>query len=312
MPTNARFVTPYFSTIKLVLFPGVTQVAVQDQQGRQGVQLVDEKPQVRTNITGWIDNTVVRSDNFVFSTESVVAADAIVYPVDVLEAAKQVGVDVAEAWSATFDQVAEEFAATKDQPAGSESAGPPVFLRADAFEANLNPTQKKSVTMKVGVYSDDSYTKLQTYIQLVFEDGETKRERETNLANLTSAKGQLETTLAALDALVAAREANAAVPSSFQYNEYILGQTLEQLHATRTQTAAELASRIQQIAQLSQVLNGDLSTLLGNSTSLHQTVMGSVGALCTAILLTLKQVNPDYADIDAAAIMAKFSTPDIS
>lgn len=312
MPINVRFVKPYFSYIKLVLNAGRTTVAVQDNQGRQGLQLVDEKPQVRTRISGWVNNTVVRVDDFVFSTEEVKEPKATVYSVDVLEAAKQVGVDVAEAWSNTFDQVAEQFPSTKDQPDGSQAVGPAVYFRADSFEANLHPTEKKSVVMKVGVYGDDKYTKLQTYLFLNFEDGETKREREVNLANLKQAKSQIEVSLNGLNALITARQNNAAVPTQFQYNEYTLSQTLEQLQQLKTQSEAELKARVKQIAELNEVLNGDLATLLGNSTPLHQTVMQSVGALCTAILLTLKQVNLDYKDIDVAEIMKAFKTPDIS
>ena len=69
MITNNRFVKPYFSSIKLVLFPGVTQVAVQDGDGRQGIKLVDEAPQIKTTVTGWINNQVVRQDVFVFDEE---------------------------------------------------------------------------------------------------------------------------------------------------------------------------------------------------------------------------------------------------
>ena len=86
---EVRFVKPYFSSIKLVLFPGVTQVAVQDREGRQGTQLVAEAPQIKTTITGWINDQVVRQDVFVFDDEPVNTPSMN----DVLEQALSLGVD---------------------------------------------------------------------------------------------------------------------------------------------------------------------------------------------------------------------------
>ena len=307
---NSRFVKPYFSSLKLVLFPGVTQVAVQDREGRQGTQLVDEAPQIKTTITGWINNQVVRQDVIIFQNEPVDTPSMS----DVLEQAKSLGVDVTESWNNAFDQVAEIFPSTRDQPEGSESNGPAVFLRPDAFEANLHPTQKKSITIKVGVYSDAQYSTLQTYLNLHFEDGETKREREANLAQLTKAKSDLEKSLVNLRALLAALLVGSPVPTpeGFTYNEFILKQTGEELAAIIKQQETELGYRVKQVAELQQVLNGELSLLLGAKTPLQQSVMASVGALCTAILLTLKGTHPDYGDIDVQKIMSEFTFPDIS
>ena len=308
---NSRFVNPYFSSLKLVLFPGVTQVAVQDRDGRQGMQLVDEPPQIKTTITGWINNQVVRQDVFVFNDDPVdsPSMDAV------LKQALALGVDVAETWNNAFDQVAELFPATKDQEPGAEVFGPAVFLRPDSFEANLHPTQKKSVTIKVGVYSDDSYSKLQTYLNLTFEDGETKRERETNLATLTRAKTDLVQNLERTNLLLESRIAGEPVPklpSGDAYSDFVLRKSSDELLEMVKQLESELGYRTKQIAELTQVLNGDLSLLLGSKTPLQKSVMSSVGALCTAILLTLKKTNPDYSEIDVEKIMEQFAIPDIS
>ncbi len=308
---NSRYVLPYFSALKLVLFPGITQVAVQDQQGRQGTQLVDEPPQIKTTITGWINNQVVRQDVIVFDAEPVDKPSMA----DVLDSARELGVDVADTWSSAFDQVAELFPATKDQDASAENLGPKVFLRADAFEANLHPTQKKSVTMKVGVYSDATYSKLQTYLNLTFEDGETKREREANLATLNRAKAELEQNLERTNLLLEARIAGDPVPklpNGEAYSDFVLRKSIDELLEMVKQLGSELGYRTKQIAELTQVLNGDLSLLLGSKTPLQKSVMLSVGALCTAILITLKKTHPDYAEIDIEKIMAQFAIPDIS
>lgn len=306
-----RYVKPYFSSIKLVLFPGVTQVAVQDNQGRQGTQLVAESPQIKTTITGWINDQVVRQDVFVFDSEPANTPSMS----DVLNKAKLLGVDVANTWTSAFDQIAEVFPQTAEQPSGTNELGPAVYLRPDAFESNLHPTQKKSITIKVGVYSDAEYTKLQTYLNLTFEDGETRRERETNLANLLKAKSELVQNMDRTNRLLAARVAGEPVPklpSGETYSDFVLKQSVLELQAMVKQLESELGYRTKQVEELSQVLNGDLSQLLGDNTPLQKSVMASVGALCSAILLTLKSTHSDYADIDVEQIMSEFAIPDIS
>ena len=306
-----RYVKPYFSSIKLVLFPGVTQVAVQYNQGRQGTQLVAESPQIKTTITGWINNQVVRQDVFVFDAEPVDTPSMS----DVLNKAKVLGVDVAETWTAAFDQIAEVFPQTTEQPGGTNGIGPAVYLRPDAFESNLHPTLKKSITVKVGVYSDAEYTKLQTYLNLTFEDGETKREREANLASLVKAKSDLEQNLQRTNLLLEARIAGDSVPklpNGETYSDFVLRKSIDELLAMVKQLETELGYRTKQVAELTQVLNCDLSLLLGSKTPLQKSVMSSVGALRTAILLTLKKTHPDYAEIDVEKIMEQFAIPDIS
>jgi len=303
-----RYTKPFFSSLKLVLFPGFSQVAVQDDQGRQGQQKVADKPQISTSITGWINNQIVRSDYFIYDDESTPTKD------EILEQAKTLGADVVAAWNGAFDQVAELFPQTADQPAGSQVNGPAVFLRADAFEANLHPTQKKSIKIKVGVYANEDYDKVQTYLELLFVDGDTRRERDKNKAELQSAIKQIELQVDVTGQLLVARTNGTAVPviEGFQYNEVALKQTVAELTTSLKGFEAELVMRQKQIAEITKVLTGDLGTLLGSTTALHLSVMNSVGALCTAILVTLKTVHPDYKNVDVAKIMSEFAIPDIS
>jgi hypothetical protein len=301
-----RYVKPYFSMIKLVLNKSIEAVAVQDSQGRQSTQLRDEEPQITANITGWLNGQIVRSDNVTFPHEPTDAPSMS----DVLAMAKQGGVDVVEAWTDAFDAIADQFPQTAEQPSGSGSIGPAVYLRPDAFQANLHPDRKKSILIKVGVYSDSLYAKLQTNLHLVFEDGATKREREANVVQLNAAKVQAEATLVQVQDLIVLKQTSQTIPESV--NPQFASQTVEQLQGLVKQIEQEIKYREAQILELSQVITGDLSVLLGNSTPLHQSVMASVGALCTAILMTLKTSNPDYAGIDVQAIMSEFAIPDIS
>ena len=151
-------------------------------------------------------------------------------------------------------------------------------------------------------------------MHLTFEDGETKREREANLAQLSKAATDITSNLNASRLLLAARIAGGPVPviENLTYSAEVLKKTVDELTAVVKQQEAELGYRSKQIADLSHVLNGDLSLLLGSTTALHQSVMASVGALCTAILITLKETNPDYMEIDVAKIMSEFAIPDIS
>lgn len=302
-----RYPKPYFSSLKLVLNKSVAEVAVQDAQGRQGMQLRDEEPQIQANITGWINNQVVRSDNVTFPHEPTNAPSMS----DVLDAAEQIGVDVVKAWTEAFDAIADEFPQTKEQPEGASAWGPPVYLRPDAFQANLHPTQRKSVLIRVGVYSDAAYGKLQTNLHLVFEDGASKREREANIAQLQQSKIQATANLAQINELIALKQGNQTLPDNV--NPQFANQTVEQLQGMVKQIEQEIKYRDAQIAELSQVIAGDLNKLLGgDKTPLQVKVLTSVGALCTAILGTLKASNPDYAGIEVAKIMSEFVVPDIS
>ena len=302
-----RYPKPYFSMIKLVLNKSVAEVPAQDAQGRQGIQLRDEEPMIQANITGWINNQVVRSDNITFPHEPTDAPSMS----DVLAAAQQIGVDVVAAWTDAFDAIADEFPQTAEQPEGASAWGPPVYLRPDAFQANLHPTQKKSVLIRVGVYSDAAYTKLQTNLHLVFEDGNSKREREANIAQLQQSRIQATANIAQLNELITLKQNNQTLPENV--NPQYASQTVEQLQGVVKSIEQELVYRDAQIAELQRVIAGDLNKLLGGEgTPLQVKVLTSVGALCTAILGTLKASNPDYAGIDVAAIMSEFAVPDIS
>lgn len=223
------------------------------------------------------------------------------------------GVDVVATLNEAFDAIADLFPQTAQQPSGAEAAGPPIYFRPDAFSSNMHPTTKKSITIKVGVYSreDCSTESLQTYLQLAFEDGETKREREANIAQLQETVTQVQANLTSLDALITLKQAGTAIPAG-QYNDHLVSQSVAELQRARTATAQELTMRIKQVEQLQQVLNKPLSTLVGDTTPLQKKFMSCVISLCTSILLTLKESNPDYASIDVASIMAKFAAPDIA
>jgi hypothetical protein len=308
---ETRYPIPYFSALKVLLHEGRTDKAVKDQQGNQGTVEVAEKAQIRCHLTGWLNGQVVQANDYIF--ESMAATGPKME--DILAAASSLGVDVPKTLNEAFDAIAELFPQTAEQPAGSSVMGSPVYLRPDAFEANMHPTTKKSITIKVGVYDDAEFTKLMAYVHLSFEDGETKRERLAVISQLQETLAQVQTNLTAMDALIALKQSNAPIPSG-EYNEYLTSKTVAELQQLRVGIIQEIAQRQSQLAQLNQVLNKDLSTLIGSGaeddTPLQKKFMNCVAALCTSILLTLKASTEKYKNIDVAAIMALFAPPDIT
>lgn len=308
--TEIRYVKPYFSSINLVLHDGVVQVPVVNQQtGEQRLIDQQQKAQLQCNITGWINNNVARSDTFTFLKEQTEGPSMQT----VLAAASQLGVDVIAAWQNAFDQIADQFPVTAEQADGSQTMGPPIYLRADAFKANLHPTQNKALEIKVGVYSDAAYQRLQCYIILSFEDGSSTRTREGNIAQLLAGVTNLNSTISLLSEVIVAKETNAEMPANTPV--YMTQQTVEQLTQQKVSAEQQRDNMQKEADRLKAVVVGKLSTLLGgvagSETPLQLSVKQSVGALCSAILAVLKQTNPDYANIDIAKIMSEFAIPSL-
>lgn len=309
---ETRYPVPYFSSLKVALHEGRVDKAVKDEQGNQGTIAVAEKAQIRCHLTGWLNGQVVQANDYAFESNATSGPKME----DILATATSLGVDVPKTLNEAFDAIAELFPQTAEQPAGSSVMGSPVYLRPDSFEANMHPTLKKSITIKVGVYDDAEFTKLMTYIHLAFEDGETKRERLANISQLQDVLSQVQANLTAMDGLIALKQSNSTIPPD-TYNEYLVSKTVAELQQLRVGVVQEIAQRQAQLTQLQQVLNKDLSILIGpvtapDATPLQIKFMTCVGALCTAILMTLKATTEKYKNIDVAAIMALFAPPVIT
>jgi len=305
---ETRYVKPYFSTIQLIL----------NSNPDNGIPT--EAPKIKTTITGWLNNQVVKTDEFSFLNEPVDTPSMT----DVLELAKTLGIDVVESWNEAFNEIANEFDQTKDQAVGAQSNGPSITLRPDSFFAHLHPTDKKSIAIKVGIYSPlkeknsnnevvvvNPYHKYQNSINLVFEDGQSKRERDNMIAGLVGQNTDATNRITLINSLITLKQNNEPLPENTSIE--FIDKTIPQLQGLVALAESDIAFRQSRISVLQSVIAGDISKLLGSeNTTLQTKVLTSVAALCTAILITLKSYHPDYVNIDVAKIMSEFAVPDIS
>lgn len=281
---ETRYVKPYFSTIDVNFYPIVVGVPVENSAGQTATRAVDREPSVLTKITGWIAGIRAREDNLEFKGQDMEAIKAI---------SIQLGVNLQDSFNAVFDQVANEFPVTEDQPEGSNAKGPAIYLRPERFACDLNPSGPKSVVFTAGVYSDSQMTKRSAYFELVFEDGESKRNRDARVI-------QLQQNLDEQQSYVDETHQNWA------------NFTDEQKTQLKRYAEINIPNLNKQITSLQSQTVGHLNDLVGNDeTPLQLAVKATVGGLCASILARVKQTNPDYADIDVQQIMQEFSIPNV-
>lgn len=283
---ETRYVKPYFSTLDVNFFPIVVGVPVENSAGQTTTMAVNREPSILTKITGWIAGIKAREDNVELKGQDMEAVKAV---------SLQLGVNLLDAFTGVFDQVANEFPVTEDQPAGSSAKGPAIYMRPERFACDLNPSGPKSVVFTAGVYSDSALTKRSAYFELVFEDGESKRNRETRII-------QLQQNVEEQESYVNETHQNWA------------NFTDEQKTQLKRYAEINIPNLNKQIASLQSQTVGHLNDLVGTSdpeTPLQQAVKATVGALCASVLTRIKQTNPDYADIDVQQIMQEFAIPNV-
>lgn len=283
---ETRYVKPYFSTLDVNFYPIVVGVPVENSAGQTTTMAVNRDPSVLTKITGWLAGIKAREDNLEFKGADMEA---------ILTVAQQIGVDLTESFNAVFDQVANEFPVTEDQPVGSSAKGPAIYLRPERFAADLNPNGPKSVVFTAGVYSDSAMTKRSAYFELVFEDGESKRNRQTRIIQLQQAVAEQQSYLD-------------------ETHQNWASFSDEQKAQLKQYAEINIPNLEKQIASLESQTVGHLNDLIGTSvpeTSLQESVKATVAVLCTAILVRAKATIPDYADIDVQQIMQEFAIPSV-
>lgn len=281
-----RYVKPYFSSIEVNFFPIVIGVPVQNSAGQQGILPQDQKESVKVNITGWLAGQQVRSDNLEFKDEGYNA---------IINIASQMGVDLLNTFNVTFDQIADVFPVTKEQDEGAKSIGPAIYLRPERFVCNLNPATPKSLVVTVGVYSDSEFKNRKSYLELVFEDGASKRNRAARLVQLKESR---DMEMKILDE---------THPNWGQW-------TGQQRSDLKKYAEANVPNYNRQIVEAENQIVGSLDMLIGTDsveTDLQKSTKTMAGVICAATLALLKQTNPDYKDIDVQAIMSEFSIPDV-
>lgn len=277
-----RYATPYVSGLRWVLNPLTANVPVQDAAGNQTMRPERLEPSLVVEVTPYIGTIQGKTKAYEFKAEPTDLPSVD----DVLSAA---GVDVAAAWAAALDTMAETFPLLKDPNPGDEANGPAYYLRLDSWMANLQWEGAKSVTAVIGIYDDVEYSEAQAYVSLVFADGDTLRQRATQKANL-----QAEIT--------AANQILAEPPTYPGWS----GLTAEQKADLTARAPQQRLYAQAEYDRMNAQLVAPLSTLLSDPA-----VLQSVGALVAATFATLKATTPEWADVDVATIMSKFTLPSV-
>lgn len=283
---ETRYVKPYFSTIDVNFFPIVVGVPVENSAGQTTTMAVNREPSILTKITGWIAGIRAREDNLEFKGQDMESIKTI---------STQLGVNLLDSFTSVFDKVANEFPVTEDQPEGSSTKGPAIYMRPERFACDLNPSGPKSVVFTAGVYSDAALTKRSAYFELVFEDGESKRNRDARVIQL---------------------QQNIEEQQSYIDETHQNWDNFNDEQKTQLKRYAEIniPNLNKQVMSLQSQTVGHLNDLVGTSepeTQLQQVVKATVATLCASILTKVKQTNPDYADIDVQQIMQEFAIPNV-
>lgn len=276
-----RYTTPYVSGLNWILNDPINEsVPVQDQSGQQGVTVVKRNPGLTVEVTPYLGTVPCKIKSYEFLKGSTTAPSME----SVLAAA---GIDVAAAWAGALDSMANIFPILKDPVVGDELSGTPVYMRLDAWKANLPWVGSKTIAAILGVYEDTNYSSPTAYVQLVFADGASLRQRE-------SQKQEMQKQIVYAQSVLDGTLENWANISAEEQT-----RMLEQ--APRT-----ISAYTDQLAVIDSQLVAPLSQLLGDVN-----VQQSIGALLVGTFTVLKNTSPEWVDVDVNQVMSKFALPSV-
>lgn len=279
-----RYSTPYVSGLSWILNDPIKEnVPIQNESGQRQYRQVVNEPGITFEVTPYLGSVQGQTRNYQFLK----GASGGKSMEDVLTAA---GIDVATAWANALDQMANIFPILQDPVLGDEQYGPPYYMRLDAWRAVLPWEGNKAVVATLGLYDTATFDNVQAYIQLVFADGSTIRNRNNMIT-------QLE------DKIVWANSILSDPPT------YEGWDNLPEEEKTRLTNDAEQQLNYSNM-ELSR-LNSQLLAPLGSLLSIAE-VQQSIGALLRGCFATLQATEATWADTDPDAIMSKFALPDVS
>lgn len=285
---ETRYVKPYFSQVDVNFHNIVVGVPVENSAGQQGYINQDIDPTIKTIITGWIAGKKARVDEFTFTGADLAAINTI---------AGVLGGNLEEYFVDIFDKIANHFPVTEDQPEGSQGIGPAIYIRPERFAFRADPDTPKSVVITAGVYTDSNFSKRSAYFELVFEDGESKRNRQTRVIQLEQS---LEEQLA---------YANETHPQWEQYST-------EQKTQLKQYASINIPNMQKEIDNLNSQVVGSLDDLVGTTeggdTALQAVCKEFLGVFCGSVLTKIKAENEEYSNINVELIMSEFAIPDVS
>lgn len=323
---------PYVSHLKIVKYPSLSwESAGKNEQGQDLARQVANQPSIQVEITNYIGNEKAFATPFTFYSrdflqtkidefkaiekppQQVTAAIAMIekrlvdeklWLEDVLESA---GIPELEGlWSDAFSSSLDTF------PAWAESTTPiggiPVYMRQLEWDARLDLESNKAVTVTMGLYPTaacDSEMPVRKYLQ--FEDGVTRRQRESTISQLETLIADRTAALVMIDQIKVALALPLGATRTATlagFNQDIVNKP--DLNAYRAQVEQEKAGYSQQLASLQAVTYGTILSLLSTPS-----VAGSIKNLIIAIIATLKANVAEWANLDMAIVEQRFFLPPV-
>jgi len=276
-----RYATPYVSGLRWRLHEIAEGTPVQDQSGNQAIRVDQKQPGLTIEITPYLGTVKGKTKPYEFGD----GTNGLPSMASVLKAAG----DVATVWAGALNQMADLFPLLKEPAAGAKKHGPPLYLRLDSWQANLQWEGAKAVTAILGLYSDPQFKSVDAYVSLVFADGTTLRQRERQREEFRSQIAQADSIL--------------AEPPSYANWDNLTAEQQQQLvkQAPLAKRSAE-----ENLARMDTQLVAPLAQLL----SLAE-VQQSIGALIATCFSGLVASEPSWKDVDVATVMSKFVLPDV-
>lgn len=279
-----RYATPYVNSLAWVLNDPIREsVPVQNESGQPTNKIVINDPGITVEILPYLGNIPGQIKRYSF----IEGADDGTSVNDVLT---QAGVDVKAEWAAALDSMSNIFPILSDPQAGADAYGPPFYMRLDAWKAHLPWDDNKYIVATLGLYNNDTFDDVQAYVQLVFADGNTLRQREEQKAMLQDRIDRANNIL--------------SEPPTLEGWEDLPAEEQARLIEAANSDLPILTSELQ---RANAQLVAPLSDLLSKPE-----IQSSIFALLSGIFTVLKSTNSDYAQTDPASIMSKFVLPDVS
>ena len=280
MAHETKFATPYISAVKWYLHPIKEGVPVRDAAGNQGLRVDQKQRGMIIEITPYVEGIAVarRAYEFAESTSPTVG--------EVLASA---GIDVAGKLEDALHRYSETFPILGDQQPDLRVVGLPYYLRLDAWNAVLPYDTAKSITAILGVYQDPEYTEPAAYVPVVFADSITLAQRAA--------------TIESLNQQIATADSILVDPPTYPGWGDLPAEEQQRLRETAEQQKRAATA---ELARMSAQPIGNLSDLFANAD-----VQQAIGALAASIFSALKASQPEWAEIDVAALMSRFQLPPV-
>jgi hypothetical protein len=331
MALETRQALPYVSHLKITKRKSRNLVPVgQNQAGQVVSQWQENQPSISVEMTHYVGQEKTIAQPFTFYSRNFIqglidnlatlpdlpevkaASDKLqarlntekLWLEDVLTAAEIP--DLETMWDGAFSTALDEFPQWKEpeEPIG----GIGNYFRQLEWDARLPLDSNKSVKITMGVYSTSACTEdAPERKELLFEDGQTKRNREAQIVRLQELVADRTATIG----VVAEIKTWIAKPLSAErtaklatYNQDIVSKP--DLDAYAKQLQQELDGYSAQLASLNAIKYGAIANLLASPS-----IGGSIKSLVIALCKVLKANVEEWKDLDLDLVASRFFVPQV-